>query len=169
MDLRRSSRHIAGVAAIVLMAVSFSASTFAGGNASCGQQVGVASTALGDALSPLQRIRIACPLLGRIVEDFVAQDLGEAFLSEGPKSSARASAMVTAFAALDDAAAMKRYAKNALDTGATTLELRELIYLTAVSAGVPKAVIATQAVSELLVGQGDRCTDQLRHADLRHF
>jgi 4-carboxymuconolactone decarboxylase len=169
MDIRRSSFHVTAAAAITLMAVSFSSPTFASSEVSCAPQDSVASTSQGGVPSPLQGIRIACPLLGRIVEYFAAQDLGEAFTGEDPESSARASAMVTTFAALDDADAMKRYAKDALDAGATRLELKELIYLTAVSAGVPKAIVATQAMSELLVGQDDRCTDRSWQAELRHF
>jgi alkylhydroperoxidase/carboxymuconolactone decarboxylase family protein YurZ len=46
--------------------------------------------------------------------------------------------------------AMQRHAKYALDAGATKLEFKALLYLTAVNAGAEKAIEATRALSDLL-------------------
>ena len=74
----------------------------------------------------------------------------------------RMSLLHARFAALGDTASMKLYAKDALEAGATALDFRELLYLTAVYAGVPKAIeatrIFTQIVAEREVQSADRAT-----------
>ena len=71
------------------------------------------------------------------------RDLGEVESSERVDRRTREIAIVAAAAALGDAASTRRYAKYALDAGATRLELEEMLYLTAVYAGFQKAIEAT--------------------------
>jgi alkylhydroperoxidase/carboxymuconolactone decarboxylase family protein YurZ len=86
------------------------------------------------------------------------QDLGEAFPSDGMKSGSREIAVAAAFAASGDTASMQRHARYALDAGATKLEFKELLYLTAVYASVPRAIEATRAPSDLFHAREDRCS-----------
>src|SRR6266568_1370390 len=163
---KHSLLGIAAAAAIGWMAASLPAS--ASGEARCAQQESLAQPSRAGAQSPLERMRRACPLLGRIVEDFAAQDLGEAFPAASPDPRSRAIATIAAFAALGDAASVKLHAKSALDAGATRTELEEMLYLTAVYAGAAKAIEATRALSDMLAEQPqDRCLDRSARADLR--
>ena len=52
--------------------------------------------------------------------------------------------------ALGDIEAAKRHATQALRYGATNGALREVLYLTAVHAGAPKAIAAARALEEML-------------------
>jgi 4-carboxymuconolactone decarboxylase len=140
------------VAAIAAIAAGSSPSALADSDLQCEpqNQNSVAPAPHAGSQSPLHRIRDACPLLGSIIEEFAAQDLGEAFADESPNPRAPAIATVAGFAALGDTASMKLYAKDALDAGATALDFRELLYLTAVYAGVPKAIEATRVVTQVV-------------------
>ncbi len=106
-------------------------------------QAGVASP------SPLERARRDCPLLGAIIEEYAMQDLGEAFPEDGAAAPSPEIDVATRFAALGDIATMKRHARLARDAGATPAAFKELLYLTAVNAGIPKAVEATRALSDV--------------------
>ena len=156
----RQSKLSAFLAAIALIAASSPASAIGSGEFRCAQPQDVAGTARGGSQSPLERARRACPLLGAIIEEFALQDLGEAFLSESITSHSPEIAVVAAFAASGDTAAMTRHARYALAAGATKLEFKELLYLTALNAGVPKAIEATRALSDLLTEREDLCLNQ---------
>src|SRR5947207_12842027 len=139
MNLKRSQQSMllaVAVAAIALMVPSSFSSAFANNVLSCDRKENVASAAHDGALSPLERTRCECPLLGNIIEEFAMQDLGEEFPGETVNPHAREIAVVAAFAAVGDASSMKRHAQYALDAGATRVEFKELLYLTAVYAGV---------------------------------
>ena len=56
---------------------------------------------------------------------------------------------VAAFAAMGERALMKIHAGYALNVGVTEEELKEVVYITTVAAGFPKAILASQAMSEL--------------------
>jgi 4-carboxymuconolactone decarboxylase len=132
-------------AAIVLTATSFSTSAAE----SCTQQ-NANDVSVTDAQSPLEGLRRDCPLLGKIVEEFALRDLGEAESKGGFDAHTRAIALAVTSAAVGDMSSIERHARNALDAGATRSELEELLYLTALYAGVPKAVEATRALSDLI-------------------
>ena len=165
----RRSKLSAFLAAIALIAASYAASAMGSGELRCAQPQDVADTSRSGSQSPLETARRACPLLGAIIEEFALQDLGEAFPSESINSHSPEIAVVAAFAASGDTAAMMRHATYALAAGATKLEFKELLYLTAVYAGVPKAIEATRALSDLLTERENLCLDQSAGVDLRHF
>jgi 4-carboxymuconolactone decarboxylase len=165
----RRSKLSAFLAAIALIAASSPTWAMGSGGLRCAQPQGVAGTSGGGSQSPLERARRACPLLGAIIEELALQDLGEAFPSESINSYSPEIAVVAAFAASGDTAAMTRHARYALAVGATKLEFKELLYLTAVYAGVPKAIEATRALSDLLTEREDSCLNQSADVDLRHF
>ncbi len=150
------------VAASAMTAAGPSSSALASSDLQCELQNSAATSPHAGSRSSLHRIRDACPLLGSIIEEFAAQDLGEAFVDESPSPRSPEIATVAGFAALGDTASMKLYAKDALEAGATALDFRELLYLTAVYAGVPKAIeatrIFTQIVAEREVQSADRAT-----------
>jgi 4-carboxymuconolactone decarboxylase len=111
----------------------------------------------------LVRLRTVCPLLGNIVEEFALQDLGEAFPSQTIRSSTPEIATVAAFAAAGDIASMKQHAQIARQAGATPLEFKEMLYLTVVNAGLPKAIEATRALSDVLSGREKQCEWRTHH------
>lgn len=100
--------------------------------------------------SVLEQARVESSMLGDIVEEFAARDLGEGHAVEGLDDRTREIAAAAVFAALGDIDAARRHAQQALRYGATDGELREVLYLTAVHAGAPKAIAATRALEELL-------------------
>src|SRR5437763_3131507 len=152
----RRSKLSAFLAAIALIAASYAASAMGSGELRCAQPQDVADTSRSGSQSPLETARRACPLLGAIIEEFALQDLGEAFPSESINSHSPEIAVVASFAS-GDTAAMTRHARYALAAGATKPEFKELLYLTAVYAGVPKAIEATRALSDLLTEREDLC------------
>ena len=97
----------------------------------------------------LDRLRDACPLLSRIVEEFALRDLGEVPIPETADDDWTA-ALVT-LAASGDAASARRHAERALRAGATRDELQEAVYLTVLNAGVSQAIELTRELSELLI------------------
>ena len=99
--------------------------------------------------SVLAQARVASPMLGDIVEEFASRDLGEGS-AEGLDNRTREIATAAAFAALGDMEAVKRHAHHALRYGATNGQLKEVLYLTAVHAGAPKAIAAARALEDLL-------------------
>jgi 4-carboxymuconolactone decarboxylase len=138
------------VAAIATIAAGPSSSALASSDLQCEPQNSVATEPHAGSRSSLHRIRDACPLLGSIIEEFAAQDLGEAFVDGSPNPRSPGIATVAGFAALGDTASMKLHAKGALEAGATALDFREVLYLTAVYAGVPKAIEATRVFTQIV-------------------
>jgi 4-carboxymuconolactone decarboxylase len=137
------------VAALALLAIAPAAGAAqAGDGMRCAP--GASSEAVAAPLSPLARARHDCPLLAAIIEEYAARDLGEEF---PPEATARPSLDLTLarrFAVLGDVFGMTRHALRARDAGTKPNELRELLYLTAVSAGLPKAMEATHALADVL-------------------
>jgi alkylhydroperoxidase/carboxymuconolactone decarboxylase family protein YurZ len=150
------------IAAIAIAPHSLSIAFAAGERPSVPQES--AATLPSDPETILARARLACPLLGSIIEKFAMQDLGEVFLGGGMKSGSHEIAVVADLAAAGDVAAIKEHARAALDDGATRLELKEVLYLTALSAGVPRAIEATRALLDILGLQDGQCSDRARRA-----
>ena len=101
----------------------------------------------------LDRLRDACPLLGRIVEELALRDLGEAPMPDALHDGATA-AIVT-LAASGDTASASQHAERALRSGATRDELKEAMYLLVLNAGMPQAIEMTRVLSELLIEPDD--------------
>lgn len=97
----------------------------------------------------LDRLRDACPLLSRIVEEFALRDLGEAPMPEALHDDAMAA--IATLAASGDTASAREHAERALRSGATRDELKEAVYLTILHAGVRQAIDMTRELSELLI------------------
>lgn len=165
MNVSKKNQRLLFAAAVAVIAIApHSLSTALAASEIARAPPGNVATLPPDPETVLARVRLACPLLGTIIEKFAMQDLGELFLGGGMKSGSREIAVVAELAASGDTAAMKDHARAALDDGATKLELKEVLYLTAVSAGVPRAIEATRALLELLGAQEDQCSDQARRA-----
>jgi alkylhydroperoxidase/carboxymuconolactone decarboxylase family protein YurZ len=98
----------------------------------------------------LDRLRDACPLLSRIVEELALRDLGEAPIAATPLDEAMAT--VVTLAAAGDAASARQQAERALRAGATRDQLKEAVYLTLLNAGLLQAIEMTRELSELLIG-----------------
>ena len=113
------------------------------------QEAAAASVQVRRSPSVIEQARIESPMLGGIVEEFAARDLGEG-LADGLDDRTREIATAAALAALGDVEAAKRHAHHALRYGATNGQLKEVLYLTAVHAGAPKAIAAARALEELL-------------------
>jgi 4-carboxymuconolactone decarboxylase len=75
--------------------------------------------------------------------------LGEVWARPGLDQRTRQLATVATFAALGLPAYMKVHAGYALNLGVTEEELKEIVYLTTVHAGFPRALEAAQTLSEL--------------------
>jgi hypothetical protein len=101
----------------------------------------------------LDRLRDACPLLGRIVEELALRDLGEAPMPDALHDGATAAIMTPA--ASGDTASASQHAERALRSGATRDELKEAMYLLVLNAGMPQAIEMTRVLSELLIEPDD--------------
>lgn len=78
-----------------------------------------------------------------------AYALGDVWSRQELDDRTRQLAAVAAFAALGEPPFLKVHAGYALNAGVTEAELKEVVYLTTVTAGFPKAIAASQALSEL--------------------
>lgn len=94
----------------------------------------------------LERLRQEFPFLADATQGFA---LGEVWARDGLDPRTRQLATVAAFAALGNTGYMKVHAGYALNIGATEEELKEVVYLTTVHAGFPRAIDAAGALSEL--------------------
>lgn len=96
------------------------------------------------------------PVLNALREDYpfladsvTAYALGDVWGRTGLDDRTRQLAAVAAFAAQGNLAYMKIHAGYALRLGATRDELKEVVYLTTVTAGFPRAIDAAQALREV--------------------
>ena len=94
----------------------------------------------------LERMREEFPFLAEATEAYA---LGDVWSRPRLDPRTRQLAAVAAFAALGETGYMKVHAGYALNVGATEDELKEAIYLVTVMAGFPRAISASQALSEL--------------------
>lgn len=100
-----------------------------------------------DAPQPvLERMRKEFPFLAEATEAYA---LGDVWSRPGLDNRTRQLSAVAAFAALGEPAFLKVHAGYALNIGVTEGELKEIVYLTTVTAGFPKTITASQALSEL--------------------
>jgi 4-carboxymuconolactone decarboxylase len=142
--LDASSRAAAGALCLALVAVPALAQTIEERQRR-GDAV-VRSLNNGVPQAVLERMRKEFPFLAEATEAYA---LGDVWSRPGLDNRIRQLAAVAAFAALGEPAFLKVHAGYALNTGVTEAELKEIVYLTTVTAGFPRAIAASQALSEL--------------------
>jgi 4-carboxymuconolactone decarboxylase len=94
----------------------------------------------------LEAMRRDFPFLAEATEGYA---LGEVWSRSQLDPKTRQMAAVAAFAALGNTAFMKIHAGYALNIGVSEDELKEIVYLTTVHAGFPRAIDAARTLSEL--------------------
>ena len=106
----------------------------------------------------LERMRQEFPFLADATRGYA---LGEVWSRPGLDSRTRQLAAVAVFAALGETAYMKIHAGYALNLGVSEDELKEIVYLTTVTAGFPRAIAASLALSELFAERRAAPDDRL--------
>jgi 4-carboxymuconolactone decarboxylase len=110
-----------------------------------------------DAAQPtLERMRKEFPFLAEATEAYA---LGDVWSRPGLDNRTRQLAAVAAFAALGETAYMTVHAGYALNIGVSEEELKEIIYMVTVPAGFPRAISASQALSELFAERHTASTE----------
>lgn len=94
----------------------------------------------------LNALRQDFPFLADAIIDY---SLGEVWYREGLDDRTRQLATVAAFAAQGNLPQLKIHAGYALRLGVTQDELKEIVYLTTVTAGFPRSIDAAQALREV--------------------
>ncbi|MDX3929348.1 MAG: carboxymuconolactone decarboxylase family protein [Shinella sp.] len=94
----------------------------------------------------LERMRQEFPFLAEATEGYA---LGDVWSRPGLDNRTRQLAAVAAFAAMGEPVFMRVHAGYALNIGVSEDELKEVIYMVTVPAGFPRAIAASQALSEL--------------------
>jgi 4-carboxymuconolactone decarboxylase len=94
----------------------------------------------------LEALRRDFPFLAEATEGYA---LGEVWARPGLDARTRQIATVAVFAALGNPAYMKVHAGYALNAGVAEEELKEVVYLTTVHAGFPRAIDAAGVLSDL--------------------
>ena len=94
----------------------------------------------------LERMREEFPFLAEATEAYA---LGDVWSRPGLDDRTRQLAAVAAFAAIGERTFMRVHASYALNIGVTEEELKEIVYMVTVPAGFPKAIAASQTLSEL--------------------
>ena len=100
----------------------------------------------GQRQSNLENMRKEFPFLADATQAYA---LGEVWSRKELDDRTRRLAAVAAFAAIGETVFMKVHAGYALNVGVSEAELKEIIYLVTVPAGFPKAIRASQVMSEL--------------------
>ncbi|WJR69499.1 carboxymuconolactone decarboxylase family protein [Neorhizobium sp. CSC1952] len=100
----------------------------------------------------LERMRQEFPFLAEATEAYA---LGDVWSRPGLDNRTRQLAAVAAFAATGQTAFMKVHAGYALNIGVSEEELKEIVYLITVPAGFPRAISASQTLSELFAERRD--------------
>jgi 4-carboxymuconolactone decarboxylase len=98
----------------------------------------------------LEAMREEFPFLAEATEAYA---LGDVWSRPGLDSRTRQLAAVAAFASIGETGFMQIHAGYALNAGATEEELKEVVYMVTVPAGFPKAISASQALSELFAAR----------------
>jgi 4-carboxymuconolactone decarboxylase len=98
----------------------------------------------------LDALRRDFPFLADAIVDY---SLGEVWSRQGLDDRTRQLATVAAFAATGNLPQLKIHAGYALRLGVTQDELKEIIYLTTVTAGFPRSIDAAQALREVFTAQ----------------
>ncbi len=94
----------------------------------------------------LEAMRQEFPFLAEATEAYA---LGDVWSRPGLDNRTRQLAAVAAFAAMGETALMKVHAGYALNIGVPEEQLKEVIYMLTMPAGFPKAIAASQILSEL--------------------
>lgn len=94
----------------------------------------------------LESLRAEFPFLADAIQGYA---LGEVWARTSLDPRTRQIATVSAFAALGNLNEMKIHAGYALNLGVSEDELKEIVYLTTVHAGFPRAIGAAKTLSEL--------------------
>ena len=100
----------------------------------------------GEPQPALERMRQEFPFLAEATEAYA---LGDVWSRTGLDNRTRQLAAVAAFAATGQTAFMKVHAGYALNIGVPEEELKEIVYLITVPAGISRAIAASQALSEV--------------------
>jgi len=90
------------------------------------------------------------PFLSNAVNAYA---VGELFARDVLDVRTRQLALVAAFAVLGLGDFIKIHGGYALNAGATEEELKEIVYLTTIPGGFPRAIQASQAVAELIASR----------------
>ncbi|ADP17005.1 carboxymuconolactone decarboxylase family protein 3 [Achromobacter xylosoxidans A8] len=107
----------------------------------------------------LERMRAEFPFLAQATEGYA---LGDVWSRDGLDPRIRQIAAVAVFAAMGEFAFMKIHAQYALNIGVAEEELKEAIYLVTVPAGFPRAITASQALSEIFAQQRAATAQEFR-------
>lgn len=94
----------------------------------------------------LERMRQEFPVLADATQAYA---LGDVWSRPGLDDRTRQLSAVAAFATIGEIAFMKVHANYALNIGVQEEELKEIVYLVTVTAGFPKAISASLALSAL--------------------
>ncbi|MGE6781605.1 carboxymuconolactone decarboxylase family protein [Ensifer adhaerens] len=100
----------------------------------------------------LERMRQEFPFLADATEAYA---LGDVWSRPGLDNRTRQLAAVAAFAAMGLTDLMKVHAGYALNIGVSEDELKEVIYMVTVPAGFPRAIAASQSLSQLFAERAD--------------
>jgi len=100
----------------------------------------------GQSQQTLERMRQEFPFLAEATQGYA---LGDVWSRPGLDNRTRQLAAVAAFAAIGEPVFMKVHAGYALNIGVSEDELKEIVYMVTVPAGFPKAIRASQVLSEL--------------------
>lgn len=100
----------------------------------------------GQPQSTLETMREEFPFLAEATEAYA---LGDVWSRPGLDDRTRQLAAVAAFAAMGETGFMTIHARYALNIGVTEDELKEIVYMITVPAGFPRAIAASQALSEV--------------------
>lgn len=98
----------------------------------------------------LEALRQDFPFLADAITDY---SLGDVWSRNGLDDRTRQLAAVAAFAAQGNLPQLKVHAGYALKLGVTQNELKEIVYLTTVTAGFPRSIDAAQALREVFATQ----------------
>ena len=98
----------------------------------------------------LEALRQDFPFLADAITNY---SLGEVWSRQGLDDRTRQLAAVAAFAAQGNLPQLKIHAGYALRLGVTQDELKEIVYLTTVTAGFPRSIDAAQALREVFAAQ----------------
>lgn len=100
----------------------------------------------------LEAMRGEFPFLAEATEAFA---LGDVWSRPGLDNRTRQLAAVAAMAALGEVGMLRVHAGYALNIGVSEEELKEVIYMITVPAGFPRAIAASQVLSELFAERKD--------------
>lgn len=134
------------VAALVLATTMLSLPIQAGTTQARSERGAEVVLKLNNGQPKLEAMREEFPFLAEATEAYA---LGDVWSRAGLDDRTRQLAAVAAMAALGETGIMRVHAGYALNIGVTEDELKEVVYLITVPAGFPRAIAASQALSQL--------------------